>query len=804
MKKPQVGISSVWYEGNTCNMHLMQLAEAVREGVWDAGMVGFRFNTIGVSDAISMGTRGMCYSLQSRDLIADSIETVMAAQWYDGNISIPGCDKNMPGTIMAMGRLNRPSIMVYGGTIKPGHFQDHSYDIVSAFQCYGEYVSGKITDDQRMNVVRNSCPGAGACGGMYTANTMASAIEAMGMSLPYSSSTPAEDPLKLDECRLVGKYLLNLMEMDLKPRDIITERSIKNAMVMVMALGGSTNAVLHLIAIARSVGLNLTLDDFQKISDKVPFLADLKPSGKYVMEDVHKIGGTPAVIRFLLEEGFLDGDCMTVTGKSLAENAKLCPGLSVGQQIIRPLSNPIKSTGHIQILYGNLAPEGSVAKITGKEGLYFSGPALVFDGEESMIAAISENPMNFKNYFQLPIVHNFIFTYFPYYYRAKVVVIRGEGPKGGPGMPEMLTPTSDNGSWSWEGIIVFYECALLTDGRFSGGSHGYVVGHICPEAQEGGPIGLVKNGDEITIDIQKRRMDVKLTDEQLAERRRKWTPPAYKASRGVLYKYIKNVKSASSGKYVCFILLANILAVVNLNRCYEQDVGIDQILFKEINPLLDGVLRGSNACVLGYGARGSGKTYNSVNQDHTYDVLKLKEQEVLVLEDAGRKIQLTGLSQVPVTLVSDFERMYFHGLNQHKGPQKSVTDAQLRSHSGLIVYVAAVDKDTNTSHPGKINFIDLAGYADAKHISNPKPHLSETAKVNKSLFQLLNVVYALNVNETYVPYRESKLTRLMQDFICKTSGAVLATCLNPVLCQDTTHVVAMGSRSCRGGESISI
>ncbi|KAJ0961288.1 hypothetical protein J5N97_000746 [Dioscorea zingiberensis] len=521
MKKPQVGISSVWYEGNTCNMHLMQLAEAVREGVWDAGMVGFRFNTIGVSDAISMGTRGMCYSLQSRDLIADSIETVMAAQWYDGNISIPGCDKNMPGTIMAMGRLNRPSIMVYGGTIKPGHFQDHSYDIVSAFQCYGEYVSGKITDDQRMNVVRNSCPGAGACGGMYTANTMASAIEAMGMSLPYSSSTPAEDPLKLDECRLVGKYLLNLMEMDLKPRDIITERSIKNAMVMVMALGGSTNAVLHLIAIARSVGLNLTLDDFQKISDKVPFLADLKPSGKYVMEDVHKIGGTPAVIRFLLEEGFLDGDCMTVTGKSLAENAKLCPGLSVGQQIIRPLSNPIKSTGHIQILYGNLAPEGSVAKITGKEGLYFSGPALVFDGEESMIAAISENPMNFK---------------------GKVVVIRGEGPKGGPGMPEMLTPTS-----AIMGAGLGKECALLTDGRFSGGSHGYVVGHICPEAQEGGPIGLVKNGDEITIDIQKRRMDVKLTDEQLAERRRKWTPPAYKASRGVLYKYIKNVKSASSG-----------------------------------------------------------------------------------------------------------------------------------------------------------------------------------------------------------------------------------------------------------------
>ncbi|KAG1359593.1 dihydroxy-acid dehydratase, chloroplastic [Cocos nucifera] len=521
MKKPQVGISSVWYEGNTCNMHLLRLAEAVREGVREAGMVGFRFNTIGVSDAISMGTRGMCYSLQSRDLIADSIETVMAAQWYDANISIPGCDKNMPGTIMAMGRLNRPSIMVYGGTIKPGHFQGHSYDIVSAFQCYGEYVSGSISDDQRMNVVRNSCPGAGACGGMYTANTMASAIETMGMSLPYSSSTPAEDLLKLDECRLAGKYLLELLKMDLKPQDIITEKSLRNAMVIVMALGGSTNAVLHLIAIARSVDLQLTLDDFQKVSDKVPFLADLKPSGKFVMEDLHKIGGTPAVIRYLLEKGLLDGDCMTVTGKTLAENAKHFPSLTEGQQIIRPLENPIKSTGHIQILYGNLAPEGSVAKITGKEGLFFSGPALVFDGEESMIAAISENPMNFK---------------------GKVVVIRGEGPKGGPGMPEMLTPTS-----AIMGAGLGKECALLTDGRFSGGSHGYVVGHICPEAQEGGPIGLIQNGDIITIDVVKRRMDVELTEEQLAERRKKWSPPAYKSTRGVLYKYIKSVQPASRG-----------------------------------------------------------------------------------------------------------------------------------------------------------------------------------------------------------------------------------------------------------------
>ncbi|XP_057783609.1 dihydroxy-acid dehydratase, chloroplastic [Salvia miltiorrhiza] len=521
LKKPQVGISSVWYEGNTCNMHLLKLAEAVKEGVTEAGMVGFRFNTIGVSDAISMGTRGMCYSLQSRDLIADSIETVMAAQWYDGNISIPGCDKNMPGTIMAMGRLNRPSIMVYGGTIKPGHFQGHTYDIVSAFQVYGEYVSGSVSDEQRVNVLRNSCPGAGACGGMYTANTMASAIETMGMSLPYSSSTPAEDPLKLDECRLAGKYLLDLIKMDLKPQDIITPKSLRNAMVIVMALGGSTNAVLHLIAIAKSVGVELTLNDFQKVSDAVPFLADLKPSGKYVMEDVHKIGGTPAIIRFLLELGFLDGDCITVTGQTLAENAKLYPSLPENQQIIRPVSNPIKETGHIQILYGNLAPEGSVAKITGKEGLYFSGPALVFEGEESMIAALAENSSHFK---------------------GKVIIIRGEGPKGGPGMPEMLTPTS-----AIMGAGLGKEVALLTDGRFSGGSHGYVVGHICPEAQEGGPIGLVQNGDVITIDIEKRRMDVDLTEAELNERRKKWMPPPYRATKGVLYKYIKNVQSASNG-----------------------------------------------------------------------------------------------------------------------------------------------------------------------------------------------------------------------------------------------------------------
>ncbi|KAH9681051.1 Dihydroxy-acid dehydratase [Citrus sinensis] len=472
MSKPQVGISSVWYEGNTCNMHLLRLSEAVKRGVEEAGMVGFRFNTIGVSDAISMGTKGMCFSLQSRDLIADSIETVMSAQWYDANISIPGCDKNMPGTIMAMGRLNRPGIMVYGGTIKPGHFQGHTYDIVSAFQVYGEYVSGSISDEQRMNVVLNSCPGAGACGGMYTANTMASAIEAMGMSLPYSSSIPAEDPLKLDECRLAGKYLLELLRMDLKPRDIITKKSLRNAMVIVMALGGSTNAVLHLIAIARSVGLELSIDEFQKVSDEVPFLADLKPSGKYVMEDVHKIGGTPAVIRYLLELGFLDGDCMT-------------------------------------------------------------GPALVFEGEESMIAAISEDPMSFK--VRLCYLPSIVTCTLPASnLQGKVVVIRGEGPKGGPGMPEMLTPTS-----AIMGAGLGKEVALLTDGRFSGGSHGFVVGHVCPEAQEGGPIGLIQNGDIINIDVQKRRIDVQLTDEEMEERRRKWTPPPNKVNRGVLYKVWK-------------------------------------------------------------------------------------------------------------------------------------------------------------------------------------------------------------------------------------------------------------------------
>ncbi|GJP50913.1 hypothetical protein CLOM_g10065 [Closterium sp. NIES-68] len=521
MHKAQIGISSVWYEGNTCNMHLLQLAEAVKEGVTEAGLVGFRFNTIGVSDGISMGTDGMSYSLQSRDLIADSIETVMAAQWYDANISIPGCDKNMPGTVMAMARLNRPAIMIYGGTIKPGHFEGATLDIVNAFQSYGEYVAGRITEEQRQQVVRYSCPGQGACGGMYTANTMASAIEALGLTLPYSSSIPAEDPLKMDECRLAGKAIRHLLELDLRPRDIITRKALENAITTVIALGGSTNAVLHLIAIARAVDVTLTLDDFQVISDRVPFIADLKPSGKYVMEDVHKIGGTPAVLKYLLEKGLLHGDCMTVTGKTLAENLASVPPLSPTQDVIRPVEEPIKQTGHLQILYGNLAPEGSVAKITGKEGLYFQGPALVFEGEEAMLEALSADPNSFK---------------------GTVVVIRGEGPKGGPGMPEMLTPTS-----AIMGAGLGKEVALLTDGRFSGGSHGFVVGHICPEAQVGGPIGLVQSGDVITIDVEKRAMDMAVSEDELQRRRANWVAPPLKATRGTLYKYIKTVKSASEG-----------------------------------------------------------------------------------------------------------------------------------------------------------------------------------------------------------------------------------------------------------------
>ena len=520
MDKAEVGISSVWYEGNTCNMHLNDLAARVREGVQAAGLVGMRFNTIGVSDGISMGTDGMSYSLQSRDLIADSIETVMCAQWYDANISIPGCDKNMPGCLIAMGRLNRPSLMVYGGTIKPGHLDHQTLDIVSAFQSYGEYIGGKISDETRQNIVDHSCPGAGACGGMYTANTMASAIEAMGMSLPYSSSTPAVEPQKLDECFRAGAAIRNLMEKDIKPRDIMTRAAFENAMVIVIALGGSTNAVLHLIAMARSVEVPLSIDDFQAVSDRVPFLADLKPSGKYVMEDLHQVGGTPAVMKYLLEQGLMNGDCLTVTGNTVADNLRELPGLAAGQDVFHTLDNPIKATGHIRILRGNLAPGGSVAKITGKEGLQFSGPARVFDSEEDMLHALEENRIT----------------------RGDVVVIRYEGPKGGPGMPEMLTPTS-----AIMGAGLGKDVALLTDGRFSGGSHGFIIGHIVPEAQEGGPIALVRDGDLINIDTATLSLSVDISDSEMEQRRNAWTMPPYKARRGTLYKYIKVVKNASEG-----------------------------------------------------------------------------------------------------------------------------------------------------------------------------------------------------------------------------------------------------------------
>ena len=520
MDKPQVGISSVWYEGNTCNMHLDQLAAEVKQGVEAAGMVGMRFNTIGVSDGISMGTEGMSYSLQSRDLIADSIETVMGAQWYDANVSLPGCDKNMPGCVMAMARINRPSLMVYGGTIRAGSWRDEKLDIVSAFQCYGEFLAGKRTEQERSEIIRHSCPGAGACGGMYTANTMASAIEALGMSLPFSSSTPAEDPNKLEECRAAGAAVLNLLQLDLKPCDIMTRAAFENAMVVVMVLGGSTNAVLHLIAMARAAGGSLTLDDFQRVSERVPFLADLKPSGRYVQEDLHQVGGLPAVMRYLLEKGLLDGDCITVTGKSLAENVAAVPPLAEKQDVVRPIESPIKSTGHIQILRGNLAPEGAVAKITGKEGTSFKGPAKVYDSEESMLAALEAGDI----------------------VSGDVIVIRYEGPQGGPGMPEMLTPTS-----AVIGAGLGSEVALLTDGRFSGGSHGFIVGHVTPEAQVGGTIALLEQGDSITIDAERNTITVDLSDAVLAERKARWSPPPLKATRGTLYKYIRLVRSASEG-----------------------------------------------------------------------------------------------------------------------------------------------------------------------------------------------------------------------------------------------------------------
>jgi dihydroxy-acid dehydratase len=520
MHKPQVGISSVWYEGNTCNMHLNDLAARVKSGVEQAGAVGMRFNTIGVSDGISMGTEGMSYSLPSRDLIADSIETVMRAQWYDANISLPGCDKNMPGCLIAMARLNRPALMVYGGTIRAGELDGTKLDIVSAFQSYGEYVAGAIDEQRRLAIVKNSCPGPGACGGMYTANTMASAIEAMGMSLPFSASRPAESDLKKDECHRAGEAIMQLLKADIRPRDIMTRPAFENALVVLTVLGGSTNAVLHLIAMAKAVDVPLTLDDFQRVSDKVPLLADMKPSGTYVQEDLDQVGGIPALMKYLLQAGLLNGDCLTVTGRTVAENLESAADFEPGQKIIRPLDDPIHPSGHIQILRGNLAPQGAVAKITGKEGVRFSGRANVFDSEEAMLTALERDEIR----------------------KGDVVVIRYEGPKGGPGMPEMLTPTS-----AIMGAGLGKDVALITDGRFSGGSHGFIVGHITPEAQEGGPIALVETGDTITVDVAANTLDVDLDPAELQRRRQAWTPPAYKVTRGVLYKYIRTVQSASEG-----------------------------------------------------------------------------------------------------------------------------------------------------------------------------------------------------------------------------------------------------------------
>ena len=521
MQKAQVGIASMWYEGNTCNMHLNALAAEVKKGVDEVGLIGMRFNTIGVSDGISMGTEGMSYSLQSREIIADSIETSMSAHWYDANISIPGCDKNMPGCIIAMSRLDRPALMIYGGTIRAGCTAKYpKLDIVSAFQSYGEYIAGTLDEEERKRIVQNSCPGPGACGGMYTANTMASAIEALGMSLPYSSSMPAESEEKIQECHRAGEAILRLLESDIKPSDIMTRAAFENAIAVVMVLGGSTNSVLHLIAMARAAGVELDIDDFQVISDRVPLLADLKPSGRYVMEDLQAIGGTPAVMKLLLEHGLLHGDCLTVTGKTVAENLADLPGLAEGQEIIRPWDDPIKPTAHLQILRGNLSPTGAVAKITGKEGERFSGPANVFDSEEEMLEALQLSEIK----------------------KGDVVIIRYEGPKGGPGMPEMLTPTS-----AIMGAGLGKDVALMTDGRFSGGSHGFIVGHITPEAQEGGPIAFVQDGDVVTIDATTHSIDVEISDEEMDARRKAWVAPPYKATRGTLFKYIRNVKSASEG-----------------------------------------------------------------------------------------------------------------------------------------------------------------------------------------------------------------------------------------------------------------
>lgn len=521
LKKAQVGVVSMGYDGNTCNMHLNDLAKIIKQGVWDNDLVGLIFNTIGVSDGMANGTDGMRYSLVSRDIIADSIEAVCGAQYYDAVVALPGCDKNMPGSVIAMGRLNRPSIMVYGGTIAPGHYNGQDLNIVSAFEALGQKIAGSITEEDFRCVVKASCPGAGACGGMYTANTMAAAIEALGMSLPYSSSNPAISEEKKKECLEAGKAIKLLLEKDIKPKDIMTRKAFENAITVIMVLGGSTNAVLHLIAMAKSVDVELTQDDFQKISDKVPVLADFKPSGKYLMQDLHQHGGIPSVMKYLLKEGLLHGDCLTVTGKTLAENLASVPDLSFEtQKIVQPISAPIKPTGHLQILYGNLAEKGSVAKISGKEGERFEGPARVFDGEFELIAGIQSGKVK----------------------HGDVVVIRYVGPKGGPGMPEMLKPTS-----AIIGAGLGKSVALITDGRFSGGTHGFVVGHITPEAYDGGGIALVQDDDIIELDAVKNTINVKVDDKILAERKKNWKQPALKASKGALFKYAQCVKPADQG-----------------------------------------------------------------------------------------------------------------------------------------------------------------------------------------------------------------------------------------------------------------
>ncbi|MEP7258161.1 MAG: dihydroxy-acid dehydratase [Flavitalea sp.] len=521
LKKPQVGIVSMGYDGNTCNMHLNDLAKIVKQGVWDNDQVGLIFNTIGVSDGISNGTEGMRYSLVSRDIIADSIETVCGAQYYDGLIALPGCDKNMPGSVMAMGRLNRPAIMVYGGTIAPGHYKGQDLNIISAFEALGQKIAGQLSEEDFKNIVQQACPSAGACGGMYTANTMAAAIEAMGMSLPYSSSNPALSAEKKQECIDAGKAIRNLLEKDIKPSDIMTREAFENAIVVIMVLGGSTNAVLHLIAIARSVDIPLTQDDFQEVSDRVPMLADFKPSGKYLMQDLHQYGGVPAVMKYLWQKGFIHGDCLTVTGKTIAENLADVKDLDFDQQkIIMPVETPIKATGHLQILYGNLAEGGSVAKITGKEGETFEGPARVFDGEFELIKGIQSGRVQ----------------------KGDVVVIRQVGPKGAPGMPEMLKPTS-----AIIGAGLGKSVALITDGRFSGGTHGFVVGHITPESFDGGLIAFVNDNDRISIDVPTKRLTLHVSPEEIAKRKSGWKQPALKATKGVLFKYARHVKTAAEG-----------------------------------------------------------------------------------------------------------------------------------------------------------------------------------------------------------------------------------------------------------------